>query len=456
VFLRWNFVLMVAAAPTAPSLAAEADSSYAVTSLSATTAPPWIPPAPVSATSSHESALRLPGRILSLPLVALGNFAESSLIYAENHDLYGRMQLLLAREKELGLAIVPASLGDGTGLGGEVRWAPPPLGSHIRGAIGTTTQQYFRGRMSALAGPFGAAYQSEWRPREPYFGPGLSVPHSGEAAYAVRSQSARLTLTWGWSRADSFQRAASLGDLETGSAPAMRTLVSAWAGPREVFLTRGRALDDPSIETNHPAEAALVLDHRVEHFAYGAALVHDARSGLQHWSQGWRASIQAERYDRALEALAFRDAHTGARRFTRITYRAEAGASFGRDPRTLRLALKTVDQQLDRSGGTFLTSDLASLGGADLAGYEPGRFRDVDLIVAKLSYIYPLGKNLEFDLHTEAGGVYPDLGASRLSSLENSFGVALRIRSDVAMMGMIGFDRSIEQTRIRFSIGGVE
>jgi hypothetical protein len=232
--------------------------------------------------------------------------------------------------------------------------------------------------------------------------------------------------------------------------------VSVWGGPREVRVSRGRDPDAPSFEIAHPLEAAGALDRRVEHLAWGGMISHDARAGAQHWSRGWRGSLAAERYGRAVEALALSDAHAGAPTFTRLSARLEGGVSFGRDPRTLRLALEAVDQEIDRGAGALMPGDLASLGGGRLAGYEPDRFRDLDLGLAKLSYLYPLVKNLEFDLHAEAGSVFPRLAAARLDDVRHSFGVALRLRSDFAMLGAVGVDWSPEQARLRFSIGGVE
>jgi phage-related protein len=222
-------------------------------------------------------------------------------------------------------------------------------------------------------------------------------------------------------------------------------------------VTCGRDPDHPSFELAHPAEAAASLNHTVEHFTYGAGFSHDARLGLPHWSKGWRASVEAERNDQSIRALALTDAHSGARSFTSMTYRAEGGASFGRDPRTLRLALTVVDQALDDAGGTFLVADLQALGGgAGLGGFDSGRFRDLDLALVKLSYIFPLVKNLEFDLHTESGGVYPDLRNARIAAFESSFGAALRFRTEVAMFGALGYEWSSERSRVWFKLGGVE
>ncbi len=467
--LTFPFALL---AHPGPSWAAAGDSSYAGRSLRASTAPPWHLPAldqrtasagasvheAVPAARAWETVMRFPGRVITLPLIVMNRAAEQGLIYVEQADMVDRGSRLIAREEGLGVWVIPASLGDRTGLGGEAGWQPPQFRRHVLADVAASTSQYNRERISALAGPFRATYASEWRPREPTFGPGRGAPRSGASAYAARSQSARLFVSWP-RRSGSPATAPRLQSLipTDTKGPVHSTQVSAWAGPREISVTHGRDPGRPSFEAVHPTEAAGSIDRRVEHFIYGAGFSLDARTGMPRWSRGWRASVEAERYDKSIEALALRDAHTGARSFSRMTYRAEAGESFGRDPRTLRLALTAVDQTLDEGGGIFLIGDQVSLGGgAGLAGFEPGRFRDLDLIVAKLSYIYPLVKNLEFDLHTETGGVYPNLGSVRISSFESSFGGALRFRTEFASFAMVGFDWSSESTRFRFSIGGVE
>jgi hypothetical protein len=447
---------LVALVLARPAACDTSDSSYSIRDLRASTAPPWNPPAPVPGAEAWESVLRFPGRIVSFPLVVAGDGAERGMIWAEQTAAIDKALLILARQRTLGLTVVPASLGDGTGIGGELSWVFPPLKPHLLAAVSGSTRQYNRERLGAMVGPLSAVYTSEWRPREPFFGLGFSTPHEGESAYAERSQSAILMLSW-----KSPSPTGSTASLGSPAAAAAKLLgsgsqIRAWAGPREALVSRGRDPDVPSFEIAHPAEAAGGFDRRIEHFTYGARLSHDTRRGIPHWSSGWSASVEAERRDKSIEGLALRDAHTGERSFTRMTYRAEAGASFGRDPRTLRLLVKAIDQRLDEGGGIFQVGDLMSLGGSNVAGYEPGRFQDLDLVAGRLTYIYPLIKNLEFDLHAEAGGVYPDLDRAQITSLKHSFGVSLRIRGDFSMLGQVGFDWSEEDLRLKFSFGGIE
>jgi hypothetical protein len=456
-----SVLLLAAIAVPRLTAATTSDSSYASRDLLASTTAPWQPASAVSATRPWEATLRFPGRVVSLPFVAMGRLTERSLRYAEDTNLLGSGLALQARSKAIGIETGPASLGDHTGRGGVLRGAPPRLDRRVLLQVNATANQYNRERVTGFLGPLGLLYTSEWRPRELYFGPGLTAPLSGRSAYAEQSQSARLVVAWGWQDLDSSKiqpaEPEMFRDGVRARGPRHRTWVSAWAGPRERAATGGRDPGSPSFELVHPEEAAGSRFRRVEHFTYGAGLSHDARRGRPHWSSGWRASVEGERYDRSIRALALDDAHTGARSFSRLSYRAETGVSFGRDARTLRLELRAVDQRLDKSEGTFLLGELQPLGGsAGLRGFEAGRFRDSDLALARLSYIFPLAKNLEFDVHAESGGVYPGLRQASFSTFRNSAGFALRVRSMTAMLGAVGCDWSSEQGRIWFSLGGIE
>ena len=443
------------------AVATTSDSSYTSPDLQASTGASWGPAKPVPAARGWETALRLPGRIVSLPLVAMGYVVERSVIYLEETGVRDKALTVSEQSRQFGIVALPATLGDHTGVGGEVRWSPHPLQHRLRIDVNAATSQYNRERVTRFLGPFSAVYVSEWRPRELYFGPGLSAPRSGESAYGERTQAARLLFSWGWQRFDSTRALQSeplmFRDRVRLRGRMHRTWVSAWAGPREEKITRGRDPDSPSFEVLHPVEAAGSLNHGVEYFSYGFGLSDDARWGQPHWSRGWRASFEAERYDKSIPALAFNDAHTDARSFTRLIYHAETGMSFGRDPRTLRLELTALDQHLDAAGGTFLIGDLRTLGsGAGLAGFEYARFRDLDLVLARLTYLFPLVKNFAFELHTESGGVYPDLKRATIATFRSTLGAALRLRTERATLAALGCDWSSEQARVWFGLGGFE
>ena len=61
------------------------------------------------------------------------------------------------------------------------------------------------------------------------------------------------------------------------------------------------------------------------------------------------------------------------------------------------------------------------------------------------------------DLHAERGAVYGDVWRQiSWSGLSASYGLALRIRQPSHPVAAVGFDWSREQTRLRFTLGGLE
>ena len=106
----------------------------------------------------------------------------------------------------------------------------------------------------------------------------------------------------------------------------------------------------------------------------------------------------------------------------------------------------------------MLVSDLATLGGNEgLMGFEPGRFHDADLMLARLTYLFPILRGVEVDLHSECGAVYHDVWKdAKLNTLRTSAGFAVRLRSALKPRASAGLDFSQESVRLRFSLGGLE
>jgi outer membrane protein assembly factor BamA len=171
-----------------------------------------------------------------------------------------------------------------------------------------------------------------------------------------------------------------------------------------------------------------------------------------------RLAAAAERRAGPLRGLALRDGRDLGPRFWRFTYEAETGASFGRDPRTVRLAARLVDTEVAAGSPPLDPFDLVTLGGTEgLDGFEPRRFADLDALTLRLAYVYPLIQHLEMELHAEAGGVWRDAQReARLDRLKGSYGVLLRPRTKFAPLGEVGVTWSAEGVRARFGFGGVE
>lgn len=422
------------------SLAKSAPPEPTTTGLEASTAPPWAPAEPVGSERAWESVVRFPLRVLTLPLTVLGFGLEGTLGSVEETNLIPRVQATVTKLPMHGLFIGPASLGDDTGLGGELGIKPPQLANVFAAELSGSLERYTRTRIALGAGPLQFYYQYDWRPREDFFGFQMSSVDTTMTSFALRTQTYVLSLVYPWR-------------LQNGKQP--RHQVRVWGGPREATMRRGR--EGFSFDEVFP-ELAELRDRRQEHIRWGGRLSTDHRAGTPHWSHGGRVMVQAERFDgNSNEMFAIRSASSDAPSFTRLSAELEGGLSFRRDPNTIRLALRAVDQVGDSGDQGYLLSDLMVLGGSQgLAGFVPGRFHDVDLVVGKLTYLFPLTRNLEFDIHAEAGGVFRNLRDAEIGALATCYGLALRPRMDSGPLATIGIDWSNEGMRIRYTFGGVE
>jgi len=423
--------LLVIVAPARARAQDSADSSAA--GLAATSASPWNPPRAVPASEPWEAVVRFPGRLASLPLALLGQGTRVTLLAAEQGFVIQRVAYLFHGIK-LPVSVGPASLGDRTGFGAELAISNPAGPLRFESLFDASTLGYTRTRIRAGTGPATVEYRQDLRPNERFFGLGLDAPESGESRYGLLQQ--RLLLGLELDR-----------DRKRGGES-----FAAWSGPRWSRLTQGFGDgDDSTISQRFPALVLGSLDHDFEHWTYGARVGVDRRGGAPHWSHGWRASFEAERYDRPIVSSPSR---TGAQ-FTRYGLLAEGGVSFWRDPRTLRLTFTATDIELGTHTANFLVSDLSRLGGRNgLAGYEPHRFHDVDVMNVRAAYIFPLSQHFEMDVHGDAGGVFADLqNDARPNRLKQSAGFALRGRTAASVVAMLGFDFSPEASRFVFSIG---
>ncbi|TMQ71429.1 MAG: hypothetical protein E6K80_05550 [Candidatus Eisenbacteria bacterium] len=448
-----------ACACSPPAARAEDAPDTSLARLTPTSSPPWNPPRPVPTEQPWELVARAPGRIASLPLVLFGQAMKAGLIFTEENDIVPKMVARVSFLLDYGIVAQPASLGDRTGWGGEIGINPPFFRSLIASASGST-RGYDRERVTIETRAGFLEYRADWRPSEPFFGIGVGARAEDASDFAMQAQRARLELRYPF-RQPPTRTHEILEDpaasTETHAPP--RHLFRVWAGPRDVILLNGRehAKGRLPLATRFPALAASELEERVEHFVYGAQASYDRRSGRPHWWKGWRAAASGERFDQPLRAFAFHSASTPSVAFTRWTYEGEAGVSFWRDPRTFRLSARVEDQSGVGGPGVFLLPDFATLGGHEgLSGFEPGRFRDADLALARLTYIFPIVRYLETDLHVESGTVTGDLHDARLQEAKTSYGVALRLRNAFAPLASFGMDWSREKARFRFALGGVE
>ena len=425
------------AQPAPGSLAAAADSAGG---LAPTSAPPWNPPRAARVHEPWEMALNAPFTLASLPVRLLGAVLNSGLLVVQENNVVPRVQVMLSLSPPWGIGLRPANLGERTGTAGAVTFEPNPERSWLRASLEGSTLRYGRGH--AELGPrwLFAAYTHDWRPQEPYFGAGMDAREEDASNFSLRRRSAEARLR-----------------LHGGSA--VRGAFESWAGEQRTVVRRGRESGRPSLEEVFPQLAAATFDAPQDHAVAGARLSLDARAGRPHWTHGWRLAGQAEHFGHPLSGRGFLfpgDAASPA--FSRTTLEAEAGFSFMRDPRTVRLSARLVDTRAADASQPPALHDLAVLGGAEgLSGFEPGRFQGMDLAIARLSYIFPLAQTAELELSGEVGGVFGDVWRDAgLDRAEASYGVAYRLRTERAPVVAVGMDFSREAARFRFSLGGVE
>jgi hypothetical protein len=410
----------------------------------ATSEVPWNPPRAMARRQVWEQVVLLPGRLVTLPLSGLAFVARGA---AQSGEDRGLIQITprphVARPTPL-LALQLPHFGDRTGLGGAVQLTSPWSWPVLRARYAATLLDYNGTRLSASLGPLEAQYGYDWRPQDQFYGIGPSTSVDSLSNFAVQSEYARGIVRWS-ATPDSAH-------------PRSRLSVSAWGGTRSSVLRTGRDRKEVSFESRFPGLAADMLDRRVEHLVFGGSAVTDWRGGRPHWGHGGRFALEVERYDANVGRLPLTTSLAEGASFTRVSLEGETAVSFMRDPRTIRLKVRVVDETVGSRRDRFLLSDLSQLGGREgLSGFGPGRFHDLDLLHVKLMYVFPLARLAECEAHSEWGSVYPDVWAdAKLSSLQHSVGLSLRARNTASPYGEVGFDVSADGVRITYALGGLE
>jgi hypothetical protein len=441
------FIALMILSPEVAFGSARADPRRA-DSLAASVEVPWNPPRSMARRRAWEKVALLPGQVVSLPLSGLGYVTDNLLLLLEENPRFGRGLLPSPGSGGPSVAVRTPRMGDRAGLGAAVEARDDFLHgarkSWVAAELTGTLRGYNRTLLAWSGTPMSLQYGYEWRPQERFYGLGGGATEDQVSDYATQREFVRGGLGWQTDRKRDRTRP--------------HTALGLWLGPRSEVIRTGREQGIASFETRFPALGAAMLDQRVEHLVYGASLLHDRRNGSPHWGGGWRTLLVAERFDAPIRAFALHSGEAQGAQFTRYQAEAEAAVSFRRDPRTLRLLVRTTDIRVSSGRERLLVSDLSTLGGRPgLGGYPAGRFHDLDLFLARLNYIFPLSRRLEMDLHSEWGDVYPDVWSdAKLDALHHSFGFAFRVRDQNVPRASIGLDFSREAIRLRYSVGGTE
>lgn len=414
-------------------------------SLAATTAPPWNPPSAMPSRRAWERVVLFPGTLLSLPLLPVRVLIEDRLAWGESKGLVPmgpQVRPDLGQRSQW--SVSPPHLGGRAGFGASVEYRQRVMSGAELGIRYAGTIRDYTGTFVRLTGrPLGLVYGSTWRPQERFYGIGAATPEESRSSYASRAEFMRLEATTEKPPDDSFKA---------------RTALAGWVETRYQVMRTGRDSEFPSWDTTFPGLASDILDRDVEHLVYGVSVLNDSRSGEPHWSRGTRFMASAERHDAPWPGLALHVGSATGAQFNRYTLEGETGTSFGRNPRTLRVMARVVDQDITANDDRMLMTDLSTLGGTTgLAGFHQGRFYDVDLFHLKTSYIFPISRRLELDLHSEWGSVYGDVWRdAKFTNLHNTYGVSLRAVYVSGPVAAIGVNFSPEGARISYSFGRIE
>lgn len=445
--------LLAQRADSARALPARDAATADVGDLAATTAPPWNPPRAVPRRRAWEQVILFPQRVATLPLSGLGRLTEAMLFELEDAGILERHVREPKPPRRLTLRLAPSGIPDGAGPGVRATAAADVFRGVMRSDLSVShaaTVRHYHDTRIAIQGLLGdTEYRNTWRPQDRFYGPGPDSREQDLARYGEHQEHVRTGLVHRWNHREPPPGAA---PDEQGDP---RTWASAWIGPRRTTITSGREPDDPSIEQRFSGVVGSTFNRRLGHLVYGASFASDWRRGAPHWTRGWRVLIELQRFDPARGVLALGMTGEPVAQFSRAVVELETGFSFMRDPRTIRFLGRIVDQGVTAGREHMAVSDLASLGGrSGLAGFPPGRFHDLDLAHVRVSWIFPLARRLEIDLHGETGAVFGNLWTdSNLSRYRQSFGVALRGRKNEGPVGAIGFDASAEGVRLRYALG---
>ena len=423
--------------------------AYAVGNLAPSTGVPWNPPETMAPRRGWETTLNMPGRLITYPLTAIGALTNAALVRLEDSGRIPNSTPIPGTfGPSMGLSFRQPGLGGHAGVGAAAEYRQEVLSGPYTTVLGVryagTLRNYNGTLISATGKPLSLRYGYDWRPEELFYGLGSDSPQGLRTNYAVQSEYAGATAAW---------------ESRRHAIRAPRRRFSMWAQTQTDVMSEGREPGRPSYEDFFPAIGEATLGRRVEHFIYGAGLSLDNRNGVPHWGQGSRLLLLAERHDAPISWLALHDGTGHGAQYTRYQVEAETGFSWRRrDPRTIRLLGRIVDQTQGNGADRRLVSELSTLGGGEgLAGFEPGRFHDFDAVLGRVSYLFPLARRLEMDLHSEWGSVYRNAWTdASLTTLHNSVGATLRLRYETGPVAALGIDVSREGVRMKYALGGIE
>ena len=415
-------------------------------SLGATSEVPWNPPQAMPSRLAWERAVLLPGRIVSLPLLALGS-GPITLPPLRAGPRLPRDWSSRQGSGRRGVAIGPANREIGPDWAARSRSGSDLLRGALESRVSleytATVRRYNRTLLTWSGRPLSLQYGYEWRPREQFYGIGDDAREDGVSDYASQGEFVRAGMTWESNRERDPSQPRRSSDL--------------WGGPRSQVTRTGRESGEDLLRS--PPSRGRTRDAGSTRREPGLRDPAAARPE-------YRIAASPPRLACAAGGGALRRAASGVRGCTaRVATRASRApkpkpAGVLRScatPGRCDCSLHVTDLQAGSDRAGCRSPICPTLGGhTGLGATRPGASTTWTCSWRGSPTSFRSCGAARWTCTRTGAPSTPTSGTMRsLHSLHNSFGFALRVR-DIARPRLVGFDFSREGRRLRFSLGGVE
>lgn len=343
-------------------------------------------------------------------------------------------------------------LSTGSGFAGGIRYAPKIADGRFEfqtsGAISPRIYQFYDLKLGApklLGGKLFTEFYSRYRsyPQEDFFGLGPNSRRENRTDFALEDSSFDVAVGWNWTRW--LTTGVKAGYLRTNIG---RGTDRRFSDTEDVFPAtpsvecRDNLPAVPSCTDKGPGLPELLSQPNFYHT--DAFLRIDYRDEPLNPHSGGKYQLVYSYYD---------DQKLGRHSFRRLDAEVQQHFPFLRKKRVIsfRALASLSDTQPGQSIPFYMMQEV---GGADsLRGYREFRFRDRNLLVMNLEYLWEAFSGLDMAIFGDAGKVASRRSDINLKNLESDIGVGFRFNSIKSVFLRIDIGFSQEGTRVFFKFG---
>jgi outer membrane protein assembly factor BamA len=352
----------------------------------------------------------------------------------EAGTLYVQKERLLERLAEGWYGIHPklGGLSTGSGFAGGIRYAPRIAEGRVdfqtSGAISPKIYQFYDLKLGApklLGGKLFTEFYSRYRsyPQEDFFGLGPGSREQNRTNFALEDSVFDISLGWNWTKW-------------------LRTGVT--AGHLKTNTGRGTDHRFPTTESVFSPADLPELVQQPSYNHLDALFRVDYRDEPLNPHSGGKYQLVYSYYD---------DQKLGRHSFRRLDAEVQQHFPFLRKKRVIsfRALASLSDTNPDQSIPFYMMQEV---GGADsLRGYREFRFRDRNLLVMNLEYLWEAFSGLDMAIFGDAGKVTSRRRDINLKDLESDVGFGFRFNTIKSVFLRIDIGFSQEGTRVFFKFG---